>query len=1576
MNDATNSAPPDDARHEQNHVAVVKDETAPTGAMPSSNVVNTLALARTSFGRDEVPTAKYEPRLTESMQDPARERLANGFTLGAGTMVKHYEIIRKLGAGGMGIVFLARDTRLGRLVAIKFLLKYGGPEAQRFLTEARMTARCRHENIVVIYDVDEFAGYPYMVLEFVDGRTLRAVLNERIRDTVGTEVKIMLPVVRALACAHAMGIVHRDLKPENILLSESGQVKVLDFGIAKPIVKNLVSTGKADGSVPFSLRAGAPEDEGTIEGTIPYMAPEQWLGERLDERTDIWAVGILLFELSTGEHPLTVAQLSTITDLDLPMPSLRERLPAAGDLGDVVDRCLRKRRTERFGSATGLQEALEALGQNSSAIRKKKGDEASPFAGLSAFQQSDAGRFFGRDADVDVVVGRLRHQALVAIAGPSGSGKSSFVRAGVIPALTGTGRNVESFVVRPGRRPLASLADVLACIEQDGAEAEKIDLDTIAATLRTGPGHLGALLRARCRSRGTAHRIVLFVDQLEELYTLGLDTAERAAFCACLEGVADDASSPLRVIVTIRADFLDRLSEDRRFLSEVTRGIWFLPPMTREGLRSAMTKPVEAAGHRFEDETLVDEILNGLEGTMTSLPILQFTITKLWEVRNTERRLLTRDAYLALGGVAGALSTHADAVLSSLSLDDQLLARTVVMALVTSERTRAIVRLEELAALAPNGVAVEQVVHHLAAARLLTIDATGVREGRTVELAHESLIERWAKLRQWLDENEHDTQYLEQVRHAAQQWEKNGKGEGLLWRDRAAQNAASWLEGRKLDTVIGLGIREKQYLEAVVGLAEQTKRWRRRILATTIATTSVIAVVVSVLAIRASEQAKRADAQAKRADEEAQRTVEQARRADGQAKQALEEARRARNVTRLAVARERQEDPTTALALLREIEPGPVHPLWAELAGWARNANLVSLVIGLDARVEHVTFSSDGQRIVANGGASNAVWVWNADGSGEPDVVRSLENDVSVWSPDGKRFLFFSADGSVRLQVARSSNGSIVFQGHTKRVFGAAFSSDGKRFVTGSPDNTLRIWNTDDAKAPVVIDTRSAAPQFVAFSPNGQYVAAALSDRTVHIWNADGKGKPLVLRGHSAGVWWVAFSPDGTRIASASVDKTARIWNVDGKGESLVFRAHSSTVQSVAWSPDGKSILTASSDTTMRVWNGDGRGDPLVLHAHTAEVASAAFSPDGSHIVSVADNTVRIVKLGGSGQTTTLRGHENIVLSAMFTSDGQRIVSASEDGTARVWNADGTGKPVVFRHHYGPLSAEPSPDGKRIVTSTAEKTDEKTARVWNADGTGTPLLLRGHGDFIWSATWSPDGQHIATGSWDMTARVWNADGTGTPVVLRGHDGQIFGASFSPDGKHVITTSRDKTVRLWNADGSGEPLILRGHEAAVVAAKYSPDGHRIASVSQDKTIRIWNVDTMGEPLVLRGHDDYVWSVAWSPDGKRIASASQDKSVRIWNADGKGEPFVLRGSALPYNSAAWSPDGKRIVAASDDKTITIWNDLEPLTGPDDPRLWSSTNYCWPLDLRRRLLDFSDTQSRSDLARCERRVRETRP
>ncbi len=1532
--------------------------------------------------------------------------------LRAGSTLKHYEILRPLGRGGMGTVFLARDTKLGRLVALKVLLRHGDQGAQRFLAEARATAQCKHENIVVIHEVDELGGCPYMVLEYLEGRTLRDWLEQRRRADPGASspdaagpgepvspglaVDLMLPVVRALACAHAQGIVHRDLKPANIVLTDAGPIKVLDFGIAKRLdaadLSALTATEEADTAVGELTRPGE------LLGTLPYMAPEQWRGEEVDPRTDLWAVGVLLFRLVAGAHPLapivSTLKLAQVGTFETPMPSVLERCPELGPLAAVIDRCLQKPPALRFGSADELLAALEPLSPSRRASALA-GDQ-SPFAGLSAFQEADAGHFFGREREVAVALGRLRSQPLVAVAGPSGTGKSSFVRAGVIPALKRAHEPTEAFVLRPGRRPLAALAELLTELAEttgpSGASQAALageagafgrgavlagvvaasDGETLAALLRAQPGFLGARLRERCRRRGGRARAVLFVDQFEELYTLGADPTERAAFVACLESAADDASSPLRVLLSIRSDFLDRTAEARHFAAELTRGLVLLPPMGRDELREALLRPLEAAGHRLEGDDMARDMLDALERARSPLPLLQFTAAKLWEARDRGRRLLTRESYARIGGVAGALSAHADATLAALAPPDQALARAVLLRLVTPERTRAVVGLGELAALSADGDAAGQVVQRLANARLVLVEPSGGREGTTVELVHESLIDRWAGLRRWLDEGELDAQFLHRLRAAAQQWAAGGEAEGLLWRDRAADEAGARLARWRAEgggapgggAGPGLGAREERFLRAVVALHERARRRQRRAVVALVVALGAISVLVSLLALRAEREAARANRETSRARDEAAR--------------ADRGAVFARNAARMAAAREAQAaDPTTALGLLREVEPSALPPAWGERALLALYGAASVAVLRQSDVVRAAAFSPDSRRI-ATASTDHTVQIWAADGADGPRVLRGHGGHVLsvAWSPDGERVVSASRDKTARVWRADGAGEPLVLR-HEDGLYSAAFSPDGRQIATASRDKTVRVWDAEGRGEPVALRGHADIVFSVAFSPDGRRLVTASRDRTVRVWNADGTGKPLVLRGHADVIYSAAFSPDGRSIISASEDKTARIWDADAPAaraaKPRVLRGHSAAVFGAAFSPDGRRAVTSSGDTTARIWTLGGAAEPTVLRGHEQELFSASWSPDGRQIATPSlDKTVRVWDAEGGGAPLTLRGHEGEIYGGDFSPDGRRFVTASVDRTARVWNVDGSGRPLVLRGHAGMVYAAAfSPDGRRIATASIDR----TVRLWNADGAGEPLVLRGHADSLYSVAFSPDGRRVASSSQDRTARVWNADGAGEPLVLRGHESGVSGVAFSPDGRQIVTASQDGTARVWAANGAGEPLVLRGHEDTLDSAAFSPDGRRIVTASKDQTARVWNADGTGEPLVLRGHESGVSAAAFSPDGRQIVTASLDKTVRVWNADGTGEPVVLRGHEGWVIAAAFSPDGRRIVSTSLDKTLKVWANFEPLAGPADPALWRATSHCLPAAQRVGLLHVPEEVALADLRACESRVHDAR-
>jgi serine/threonine protein kinase len=791
----------------------VGPSVSPSGVMPKSSSWD----AHNDSG-DTGPTGVHS---TSQMPHP-------------GVRINQYEIIKVIGEGGMGTVYLARDLRLGRRVAIKFLQSNQPELTQRFLVEARATARCQHDNIVVIYEVGEHNSNPYMVLEYLNGKPLTSSITNGQRLPYTRVVELMVQVLKALECAHGQGIVHRDLKPDNIFIMDSGTIKVLDFGIAKVLEAQQSPSQMSSGAIrlpsPLELATGSNTGltrHGTIMGTLKYMSPEQWgIGIEIDHLSDIWACGVLLHRMICGRHPLHPLdgnQLVVTAMLELPMPSMTEAAPpdVPRELIQVVDRCLLKLKEQRWQSTGELLRALEPFLPGRRSVELQL--DESPYAGLSSFQENDAGKFFGRNREIAAMVTRIRERPMMAVVGSSGVGKSSFVRAGVVPALKRSGETWETLVVRPGRKPMEALASIVSPMVQTSANlADEMDEQKkLTETLRREPGHLGHLLRGRARRDN--RRIMLFVDQFEELYTQVQDPEERAAFTACLTAVADDATSPLRVVLSIRSDFLDRVAEDERFVSEITQGLFFLGPPGREGLRDAILQPADLAGFSFELAATVEDMLDHLETTPGALPLLQFAAAKLWENRDKARKMLTHQSYAAMGGVAGALASHADRVIQDVAPTKQGLIRAILLRLVTPERTRAIVPLIELRELSREVGEVQRLVDQMVDARLLVVQTLEGGKGSTVEIVHESLIQSWPSLRRWLDENQDDAALVDQLRIAARQWHTKGRDDGLLWRGETADEAKKFKKRYKgpLSDV------ERSFLEEVINFEMATQRRRR-----------------------------------------------------------------------------------------------------------------------------------------------------------------------------------------------------------------------------------------------------------------------------------------------------------------------------------------------------------------------------------------------------------------------------------------------------------------------------------------------------------------------------------------------------------------------------------------------------------------------------------------------------------------------------------------------------------------------------------------------------------------------------
>ena len=721
-------------------------------------------------------------------------------------LIEEYKIERLIGRGGMGDVYLAHDEVLDRAVAVKVIrgIEPDPAAKDRFMLEARAAARLQHPNVLTVYRVGELDGRPYLISEYIPGKTLDEIPGPMDWRRV---VEIGVALSRGLAAAHRRGVLHRDIKPSNAMLTDDGQVKLLDFGLAKfldggqsPATRRspsfhpegappspmpptlpagaargatLVSIGAADaGSAgPLSEQPRLLTEAGAFMGTPGYMAPELWRCEPATRRSDVYALGVLLFELCAGHPPHQATPPLALAELVLnhDAPLLTTIVPQVSPkLAAVVERCLRRDPGERFASGDELREALEqlALTARSSSI-----PEGNPYRGLHTFEAEHRELFRGRLAEVGTLIERLRVEPLIVVAGDSGVGKSSLCRAGVLPRVQDgvLGGGVEWSIVRfvPGRSPLLALGRALSPLLglDDGA---------VVRRLRAHPAAIARILRKRLGDRAG---LVLFVDQLEELVTMA-DPAGAAVVGEAL-GHLTVGLPGVRLLMTVRSDFLAPLASVKGLGDEIARALYFLKPLSPEGVREAITGPARATGVAFESEALVDTLVASTSAAGGGLPLLQFALAELWEAKDPADGRITAAALERIGGVAGALARHADAVILGMTAVQRSAARRVLFALVSQQGTPVRRREDELGV---GDAATRAALNGLVNGRLLVV--RDAEQGATYELAHEALLREWATLRRWLDEQADSRAVRARVVAAAAEWERLGRASETLWSAR------------------------------------------------------------------------------------------------------------------------------------------------------------------------------------------------------------------------------------------------------------------------------------------------------------------------------------------------------------------------------------------------------------------------------------------------------------------------------------------------------------------------------------------------------------------------------------------------------------------------------------------------------------------------------------------------------------------------------------------------------------------------------------------------------------------------
>ena len=1398
-------------------------------------------------------------------------------SLPGGGDVDHFRIKRLLGRGGMGEVYLARDTRLGRRVALKVIRadKLSADQAtERFLLEARATARFSHPNIVTIHAVGEVDGAPYVALEYLEGEDLAQRMR---RESVppAEAMRIGRAVADALAEAHRHGILHRDLKPGNVMLPRDGRVRVVDFGLAQAVeVERDDSMILDEADVPPLPESG----EAGLAGTPAYMAPEQWKDEPSSEATDVWALGVLLFELCAGMRPFrgTVTRVALRVCSQEVAPRLDEN-HAPRALADLVAECLSKS-PENRPPATDVAMRLESILRGDS--QRVGARPENPFRGLMAFSDRHADLFFGRDAEIMAFVESLRDAAVLPLLGPSGAGKSSFIMAGVIPRL----RERERFTVmsvRPGNDPFGTLAGRLLSQGQSTTSAsgetassvlDPARVESLRERLRETPSSLALELQEYARREGGM--VMLFVDQLEELYTLNPDQELRDAFMDAVCCAADDPAEPVRVVYTARDDFLGRLAATDAARATL-RNMMLLQRPEPAALEEILQRPLDAVGFDYEDPEMVRDMVAAVEGEPAGLALLQFAAHRLWLRRDEDRRILLRSVYDEMGGVAGALAGHADGVVDALSRPEHRLARELMLRLVTPERTRKVVaRQTVLEGLGPDA---EWVLDRLVEARLLTV-RKGRRDGTRislVELAHESLTRAWGSLAQWIEDSRDDLAFLAQVSGAADHWAK-AKQDHALWAGDELADAKRWLARASTE----VPDRVRAFIET--STRQQSRRqWRRRWL---VLGTILALVVVDIYVIRQQRIAEdeRAAAQVRRA--EALREGGFASLREGNVRDARAKLRSAIEIADAPEARAlwwqiRGEPRLWAKAIDSFIYRAPVSPdgRYAAAVTSAGVVYLVDLlsgtVRGLHAHHDHVraaAFSKDGQRLVT-GGSDTALNLWNVQ-SGRRVASRKPHNDPITdlaLSGDG-RFIASASRRAAEVALLRAKDLTPVPGFATpetcKRPQSVSFDHTSSVLAVGCRGGTVQLYDlaSQSWRDPLETGTRRLAE--VRFSP--ATAALAVAGGGVEIWNIEERTRVHDFAGRIVAVGAVGFDDSGERLAVAS-GNLVRVIDVRTGTVTPGFAGHESTVTSVSFMGARDQIVSASYDRTIRIWDASSAARPRPQDGHLEPVNSAAISADGTLVASGShDKTVRIWSVATGAQLHTLE-HFGVVRGVALSASNE-VAGLSWAGATARWDAKtGAGRGVFSP--TGGLNVAYNPKGDHLLA---------------VDSGGQP------------ARWGTAERRIV--------RHYASEGR-----------QIKMVANSPDDRFVAATYATEGARVWPVE-SATPLRLLPQKRAI-SLDFSPTSERLAVGGLDEVV-VWDYRS-GERVDEKRLDGRVWQVDYSADGRYLGAAGSAGMGRIWDLETGGQVDLV-GHRTEVNGFGFGPQGRLAVTASDDGTVRLW------------------------------------------------------
>jgi hypothetical protein len=716
-------------------------------------------------------------------------------------------------------------------------------------------------------------------------------------------------------------------------------------------------------------------------------------------------------------------------------------------------------------------------------------------------------------------------------------------------------------------------------------------------------------------------RLVLLLDQFEELFTNCDDTAARDALIRNIMHACTAADGETITLLTLRADFYGECSVWPAFAAALSEHQFLVGPMQPDQLRACIERPAQMLGCEFEPG-LVNLLVQDIREQPGALPLLQYTLSELWNERSGRR--LTHGAYEKIGGVAGALETRAELLYAGFNEAEKLTCRQIFLQLSQptedGKQTRRRARMAELMPVQGNGLSFDAVIARLCGSEARLINVERIDGVETVDVSHEALIRNWGRLGRWLETDQEFQLWRKRLRSARDEWQRARRHPDSLLRGLVLEEARRWLEDRSRD----LNREEREFVEASDSLdrirREEEEARQRELKA---------------------EQQQRLEAERQRAELQTRAARRLRFFATGLAVLALTAAGAAIYAVRQAgFAASRELALAAVTAAGTEPELGVILAMHATAKSRTREAEealhrAIQLAsgarfVGHDAAVNAVSLSSDG-RFLATAGQDMTARLWDLKTGAESRIVSKLEAavlDVS-FSPDGATLAFAAADGTIQIcRIAATSEVVRSFPRQPASPMSVGFSPDGRSLGAAFWDGSARIFAVDSGAELAALLGHSAGVHRLAIGPDGQTAGTASADATAKLWDLRSGAVVHVLAGHKAPVTDIAFSRDGSRVATASLDGTARLWDARTGATQRSVSVHSLGVARVAFDSAGKRLATAGLDGKARLWDLNTGSELLAFWSAETRLTDVRFHPNAEQLLTAgAEGVVRIFDL-------------------------------------------------------------------------------------------------------------------------------------------------------------------------------------------------------------------------------------------------------------------------------------------------------------------------------------------------------------